>query len=107
MGSQVKIVYSGFWDRPLAFVVRHRGIQLYFRREFDEHADDYQDAYRIFVLPNLSDNEINASWGNLHQKTTRFLGQMPVKEVVFDPSFRESVSTDTLDVVISKMDHSH
>ena len=51
-----------------------------------------QDAYRIFVLPNLSDNEINASWGTLYQKATRYLGQMPVKEVVFDPSSRESVS---------------
>ncbi len=106
MGSQVKIAYNGFWDRPLAFVVRHRGIQLYFRREFDEHADDYQDAYEIFILPNLPDNEINASWGNLYQKTTRYLGQMAVKEVVFDSSSRESVSTDTLDVVISKMDRS-
>jgi hypothetical protein len=104
MGSQVKIVYNGFWDRPLAFVVRHRGIQLYFRREFDERADGYQDAYKIFVLPNLSDNEINASWGTLYQKATRYLGQMPVKEVVFDPSSRESVSIDTLDLVISKMD---
>ena len=104
MGSQVKIAYSGFWDRPLALVVRHRGIQLYFRREFDERADDYQDTYKIFILPNLSDNEINASWGTLYQKTTRYLGQMAVREVVFDPSFRESVSTDTLDVVISKMD---
>ena len=107
MSGHVNIIYSGFWDRPLAFVVRHRDIQLYFRREFDERIDDYQDVYNIFVLPDLSDNEINASWGNLHQKTTRSLGQIPVKEVVFDPSFRKSVSTDTLDIVISKIDHSH
>jgi hypothetical protein len=107
MGHQVKIAYSGFWDRPLAFVVQYRGLQLYFRRGFDERADEYQDVYTIFVLPNLSDHEIHASWGMLEQKATHSLGQMPVKDVVFDPSFRDSVSTDTLDIVVSRMDYCH
>lgn len=107
MGTLVKILYSGFWDRPLAFVVRHRGVQLYFCREFDEDADEYQDAYKVFVLPNLLDDEINASWGHLYQNTTRYLGQVPVKQVVFDSSFRESIDTDLADALIETMKVSH
>lgn len=103
MNSFVSIIYSGFWDRPLGFVTQYRDHQFYFHREFDESADEYEDSYKIFLLPNLLNSEITTLWGNLQQKTTRYLGQIPVKEVIFDPSFRTSVSIDTLDNIISKM----
>ncbi len=99
MGTHAKILYSGFWDRPLGFVVQYATVRLFFSREFDEELDDYQAAYQVFLLPNMSDKEVQESWVDLRQKAEAYICTIPMNSVVFDSSFRESIDTDILDAI--------
>ena len=100
--SMIKINYSGFWDRPLAFVVEYRGKQLLFSREFDETVDEYEDAYRVFVLPNVSDQDLAmpASWEDLPELSSGYLGKVPVKDVQFDATYRKEIDTNVIDALL-------
>ena len=82
---------------PEAFVVSHCGTQFLFLREFDDDLDDYPDAYRVFVLPNLSEDAVKQSWLHLEQHAIKALGEIPVKDVEFDPSKRREINTKLLD----------
>jgi len=91
------IIYSGFYDVPLAFVVRHKGSQFLFLREFDDDLDDYPDVYRVFALPNLTDDEVKQSWRDIEHKAVKAFGEVLVKDVEFDPSKRREISTKLLE----------
>ena len=91
------IIYSGFYDVPLAFVVWHGGRQYLFLRLFDDEHDDYPDAYRVFSIPGLPDEVIKSSWLSLESMTTAFLGEVAVRDVKFDPSKRKEIETGVLD----------
>lgn len=98
-----KILYSGFHDAPLAFTVRHSGVHFLFWREFDENLDEYEDAYRVFVLPNIPDREIKKSWTTLRSKVKSYLGKVAVRDVAFDPTKRRELQTSILDVLIERV----
>ena len=97
VSEKAEIIYSGFYDVPLAFAVWHRGRQFLFLREFDEALDDYPDTYRVFSLPGLSDEVLNSSWQRVESLATGFLGEVPVREVKFDPSMRHEIETAVID----------
>ncbi len=96
MSKSERIIYSGFYDTPLAFVVSHGKRQFLFLREFDESLDEYQDKYRVFLLPNIPEDQIKMHWGDIEKQATAFLGIVSVKEVRFDRSLREEIDTDVL-----------
>ena len=96
MSKQASIVYSGFWDFPLAFVVRDERKLFLFLREFDETLDDYQDEYRVFLLPDIPEHEVRRHWANIETLAARYLGKVSVREVKFDKSHREKIDTDVL-----------
>ncbi|HZS08301.1 MAG TPA: hypothetical protein VFD58_25935 [Blastocatellia bacterium] len=93
---ETKIIYSGFWDVPHAFVASHENTQYLFRRDFDDDLDDYSPEYDVYILPNLSQEEIEASWGSLEEKGT-YIGKIPVKQVAFEPTKKLSIDTVTFD----------
>lgn len=99
MPDKAGIIYSGFYDVPLAFVVRHGGRQYLFWREFDDALDAYPDAYRVFSLPGLSDEAIKSSWLRIGSLATAFLGEVPVAEVKFDPTRRKEIESGVLEKV--------
>ena len=97
--SMARIKYRGFWDRPLAFVVEHQGVQLLFWREFNEEADEYEDDYRVFVLPHVAEQDLAMpnSWENLPNLSSGYLGSVPVKDVQFDVTYRKAINTKLID----------
>ena len=98
MSPRAKIIYSGFWDVPAAFVVSHNERQyLFLRGYFDDELDDYPDTYRVFILPNLSEDVIRSSWGQLENLATDFLGEIPIREIEFDPMHRVWIDTKVID----------
>ena len=99
MAERVEIIYSGLYDVPLAFVVRHDGRQYLFLREFDDALDDYPDTYRVFSLPGLPDEVIKSSWLRVESLATEFLGKVPIAEVKFDPTKRKEIETEVIDKV--------
>jgi hypothetical protein len=99
VSGKAKIIYSGFYDVPLAFAVWHSGRQFLFLRDFDDVIEDYPDTYRVFSLPGLPDAVIKDSWQRIEGLATGFLGEVPVREVKFDESMRKEIDTDVLDRV--------
>ena|ERR1044072_549314 len=95
-----KILYSGFYDAPLAFITSHRETQyLFWRGFFDEQLDDYPNEYKVFVLPNLSEEQINESWMSLPEKAVSYVGEVSMGRVAFDPTRREFIDTSTFDLI--------
>jgi hypothetical protein len=103
MSPKTRILYSGFYDAPLAFTTRHKGVCFLFWREFDETLDEYEDVYRVFVLPQITDREIKKSWQSLRSRATSALGQVGLNELRFDATKRREVDTRILDVLIERI----
>lgn len=97
---ETKILYSGFYDFPLAFVASNEGAQYLFWRVFDDDLDDFPDEYEVYILPNLSPEEIEISWSDLPDKAKTRIGKIPVNQVVFDPTRRKSIDRNTFDRIV-------
>ena len=50
----------------------------------------------------MADEELPKDWTTLHTKAIRFLGEVPVAAVRFDPTRRQSVETSVLDGLLSQ-----
>ena len=103
MSYKASIIYSGFYDVPLAFVVWHGEKQFLFLRDFDEALDDYPSFYRVFTLPSLSDEEVKNSWVQIETLTDSFLGEIPVAEINFDSTKRKEIILKPLENLLGKV----
>jgi hypothetical protein len=97
MSHWATIKYREFWDVPRIFLVQHQGKLFLFDCPFDEATEDYPDQYRVYILPELTDDELAGSWDKLSSQATRFLGEVPVNSVLFDPTKRKEIDTKVLD----------
>ena len=98
----VKIIYSGFYDVPLAFTFSYRSSKYLFLREFDDELDDYTATYKVYSLPDLSDAEIEKSWQRIDELATRYLGEVAVNDVIFDSSKRREIDPSIVDALPSE-----
>jgi len=67
---------------------------------FDEEKDDYDDNYSIDILPSWVEQKIaELSWKVLEEDIDgrRQLGEIPVKDVVFDQTKRRTLDPTFLD----------
>ena len=80
-------------------MVRHRGLVILLESRFDKEADDYSDRYDVYVLSGISEDELQGSWEDLPSKATRFLGQVPVRDVEFDSTLRNEIDFGLIDVL--------
>ena len=97
MLGESEILYRDFWDVPRIFIVRHHGEQYLFDCAFNGSAEDFEGTYRIYALPLLSEGELSGSWKGLAERAEKYLGEVPVKSVAFDPSRRRSIDTRIID----------
>ena len=98
------IVYRGFWDRPLSFIVEYKAQRLLFWRSFDEVVDEYEDQFAVFVLPDvdmasLANKRIPVSWEELPQLATRRVGQIAVKDICIDQTYRKQIEASILETL--------
>lgn len=103
MSQRVPIAYRGFWDVPRIFLVRHKGQTFLFDCAFDEELDDYPDTYKVFLLPNLPDEELPSDWTTLRHRALSYVGNLPVKGVSFDPTKRQTIDSRLLDGIMSAL----
>jgi len=96
---RAKIIYSGFYDFPLGFVASHEGRRFLFSRGWDESLDDYETDYTVFVLPEMTDEAIQASWPTIHDLAVTPIGTIAVSALDFDPTHRESIATSAFSLI--------
>jgi hypothetical protein len=97
---KTKITYRDFYDVPRMIVVTHRGLKLLLDCKFEESLDDYSTAYRVYILPQELDELSLHSWEELPRMATKYLGDIPIAQVVFDPSKRAEIDTAVLDSLL-------
>jgi hypothetical protein len=97
MNHPAPIRYQDFWDVPRIFLVSYQGKCFLFDCAFDEVIEDYPDSYRVYVIPDPSEEELAGSWDKLHAKATHYCGDVSIEKVRFDPSKRSEVDTSILD----------
>lgn len=100
MNHKTKIAYREFYDVPRMIIVTHRGLKLLLDSKFDESLDDYPAEYRVYVLPQEIDELSLDSWETLPRRATKYLGDIPIAEVIFDPSKRAEIDTDVIDSLL-------
>lgn len=88
----LNVIYSGFWDYPLAFVVEFEGnIYLFRRGYFDEVLDDYPSEYEVIL-----DNSINI--GSLRTNFViddngEVIARVDMHAINFDPTHRQQINS--------------
>jgi hypothetical protein len=96
------IRYLGFWDVPLNFFVRHKGALYLFDCPFDEAVEDYAQAYQVYLMPEIPEEELPKDWTTLPARAIRRVGDIPVEKVQFDPTKRQQMDTSVLDALLSQ-----
>lgn len=91
----------GYWDYPTNFLVRHGGDLILFDRPFSEELDDYPDEYAVYVLPEMTREQIDADWAGLPDKAVRSLGTVPISAIGFDPTRKASMDGGVLDALFA------
>jgi hypothetical protein len=98
------IRYREFYDVPRIFITTHEGKQYLFDCPFDEELDEYLDRYQVYRLPAISEDELQGSWEDLPERAVNMLGTIPVTQVQFDPTKRNSIDTAVLEDLIAERD---
>jgi hypothetical protein len=91
------IRYRDFWDVPRIFLVAYQGELYLFDCAFDEELEDFLDTYQVYVLPDIAEAQLAGSWEELPEKALRYVGAVPITEVRFDATKRQSIDTAILD----------
>ena len=90
--NRLPITYGEFYDFP-RMVRFSLGEEWFFlRSEFDDERDEYDDSYKVYRLPFRSEEEIKSHpnyWMELSD--AECLGRIPIAEVGFDESRRQSI----------------
>ncbi len=90
--------YRDFYDVPRLILVERAGKAILFDSPFDEDADEYSDVFRIYRLSLAAARDLRdkTSWQG-GSALGEFIGTIPVSEVEFDPSKRESLNDDVFE----------
>jgi len=96
----VPFKYIDFWDVPRFLLLKYRDHLYLLASYFDEEKDDYDDNYSIDILPSWVEQKIaESSWKVLEEDIDgrRQLGEIPVKDVVFDQTKKRTLDPTFLD----------
>jgi len=84
-------VYWGFWDIPRC-ILATLGDETYFLDcPFDEALDDYRPEFTVYLMPEISRDELVAGARDLPSRAISTLGTWPVSETRLDSSLRKKV----------------
>lgn len=93
----VPFTYREFHDVPRMVLLRHEGSLILLESAFNSETDEYSDSYEVFVLPNISADELEESWEGISSKAVRFLGRIQVNDIHFDPTLRQEIDTGLIE----------
>jgi hypothetical protein len=96
----VAFKYVDFYDVPRLILFKYRNLLFLLASYFDESKDDHEDNYSIELLPTWVEQKIaDSSWKVLEEEISgrQLLGQIPVKDVIFDHTKRQTLDPTFLD----------
>ena len=97
----VPFKYVDFYDIPRLIMFRYRDYLFLLGSYFDDQKDDYGENYLIEILPSWVEKRIaESSWEVLEHIDRQVLGEIPVRDVIFDTTKREMIDTTFLDKYI-------
>lgn len=88
--------YRDFWDFPKIFLVSFNGSLFLFDCKFSNDTEDFENKYQVFIMPELSENEINGSWYGLSDKSVKYLGEVPINQVQFDETRKKFINGEII-----------
>ena len=89
-------VYWDFWDVPRAILAK-LGEETYFLDcPFDDVLDDYRPEFTVYLMPQLSNDEVVAGARHLPKLALSVLGTWPVAATRLDPTLRKQVDLSFL-----------
>jgi hypothetical protein len=97
MTAKVPFIYREFYDVPRMIILWRGNLRILLESAFDTEADEYSDTYKVFVLPNISEEDLKGSWEALASTATALLGEIPVNDLDFDPSRRKEINPVSID----------
>src|SRR5690242_20366093 len=86
--------YRDFWDFPRIFLVDYNDSLILFDCKLNEETEEYEDKFQIFLMPKLTEQELNGSWNLFSGKAIKFLGEISINAISFDESKREFIEDD-------------
>lgn len=105
MKKALPIIYSGFYDAPLAFLVKYENrVYLFWRGYFNDVIDDYLPEYEVFTTNLLSIDDPNIDWENLWKQgvNSNSVGKIHMNNVIFDSTHRKFINIDTFKGLFDK-----
>jgi hypothetical protein len=85
--------YRDFHDVPRIFLVQVNGKMLLFDCPFDDNLDDYEDAYKVYEMPEMP---LPDDWRGLSRHALRCKGMVAVRSVTFDSTRRKHITAASL-----------
>src|SRR5690349_3855883 len=61
----LEILYGDFYDFPRMFLVTDGSSRYLFDGSFDDEIDDYPSDYAVYLMPDLSRDDLAGSWATL------------------------------------------
>ena len=101
MSQKSSFVYRDFYDVARMIVLRRGDLLILLESAFDAKTDDYSNSYAVFVLPHMSQEELDGSWEGLSARATKFLGHILLRELEFDPTLRKEIDAALIDNLLS------
>lgn len=99
MAATTPFKYVDFYDVPRYILLKYRDRLFLLTSCFNEEMDDYEENYSIQILPSWVEQRIvtEKSWRVLEDVEAHVLGEVPVKDVVFDGTRRRTLDAAFLD----------
>lgn len=94
---KVSFIYREFYDVPRMIILSRGNLRILLESAFDTEADEYSDTYKVFVLPNISEEDLRGSWEALASTATGLLGEISVNDLDFDTSRRKEINPILID----------
>ena len=102
MKQMIPFVYVDFYDVPRTIALRYKDRMLLLLSAFDEKADEYEQNYSVYTLPQSAEEALTrGSWKFIEEPGLTHLGQIAVQSIRFDSTRRKSLDAQILDQLIS------
>src|SRR6266853_5213243 len=96
MKRWTSIRYRDFYDIPRIFVTEGATRTFLFDCRFNDEKDDYEEMYKVYLMPKLDEKDLAGGWQSLSAKAERLLGEIRTSEVEFDPTLRHQINAELL-----------